>query len=281
MNAARGAGITRAMLAQSPPVELRLQVESACNGVSGLDWQPLQGGRTNRLWRVGSLVVKLYVHGAHSPLFPNDPQAEAAALRLAAPFDLAPELRLTGSNWLAYTYAEGQPWNGGDPAPVASTLAAVHALPCSEFRQTGSGSAALIAQTFAIASQCQGCLPAPPADPGVAPTVPRVIHGDAVAGNILVTGQKLTLIDWQCPAMGDPAEDLAAFLSPAMQWLYRGAPLSDAQEAAFLAGYRDQETVVRFQKLKPIFRWRMAAHCLWRAERGNAGYAAAIALELG
>lgn len=263
-----------------PPADLRTQLEAACSDMRGAAWTSLRGGRTNRLWRVGGLVVKLFVPDAQSLLFPNDPLAEAAALRLAAPHGLAPGLRLTGPGWLAYDYCDGQPWQADNPAPVAAVLGAVHALPKAPFRHLASGSAALLQQARAIAAQCKGSLPAAPADPGVPAAAARLIHGDAVAGNILVSGQKLTLIDWQCPAIGDPAEDLAAFVSPAMQWLYRGAMLSRAQEAAFLAAYPDPEIAERFQLLKPLFRWRMAAHCLWRAERGDAGYAQAMALEL-
>ena len=40
-------------------------------------WLPLAGGRTNRLWRVGQAVIKAYDSAAASPLFPNDPAAEA------------------------------------------------------------------------------------------------------------------------------------------------------------------------------------------------------------
>ncbi len=246
----------------------------------GAEWVALQGGRTNRLWRVGRLVVKLYAQQAQSPLFPNDPLAEAKALRIAAPSGLAPTLRRTGPGWLAYDHCEGQTWQGGDTASVAVVLGKVHNVPCPDFRKVESGSAALRKQCIEIASQCRGTLPPLPPDPGVPATPPKFIHGDAVAGNILVTGQRLTLIDWQCPALGDPTEDLATFLSPAMQWLYRGQVLSVQQETAFLAAYPDPDITQRFQSMKSLFRWRMAAHCLWRAERGDADYAQAMTLEL-
>ena len=40
----------------------------------------------------------------------------------------------------------------------------------------------------------------------------------------------MRLIDWQCPALGDPAEDIACFLSPAMQVIYGAGPLDAARE---------------------------------------------------
>ena len=89
----------------------------------------------------------------------------------------------------------------------------------------------------------------------------------------------LTLIDWQCPASGDPTEDIATFLSPAMQRLYRGTILSEAEREAFLAAYPDPAIVARYRALKSVYRWRMAAHCLWKAERGASDYAGALRLE--
>ena len=91
---------------------------------------------------------------------------------------------------------------------------------------------------------------------------------------------RLTLIDWQCPRLGDPAEDLALFLSPAMQLLYRGAPLGLAEQDAFLAAYPDPQVTARLRALLPWFHWRMAAYCLWKAERGGAEDREAMALEI-
>ena len=56
---------------------------------------PLSGGRTNRLWRVGtpngSLAVKLYTEGRDNPLFPNDPAAEVLLLKHLSGTGLAPK----------------------------------------------------------------------------------------------------------------------------------------------------------------------------------------------
>lgn len=246
-------------------------------------WQALPGGRTNRLWRVGDLVVKRYDPAAASPLFPNDPLAEALALRLFAPQGLAPKLRASGPGWLVYDYVQGAVWSG-DPAPVALALYHLHRLEplVAGFRLAGSGSAALRAQANAIAADCRSALPPMPADLALPPVPLRLLHGDAVPGNIISgSSSEITLIDWQCPALGDPAEDLATFLSPAMQWLYRGRPLNQAEEQAFLDAYPNAETVARARALAPLFHWRMAAHCLWKLERGALDYGTALRLELG
>lgn len=95
-----------------------------------------------------------------------------------------------------------------------------------------------------------------------------------------MNGTDITLIDWQCPAIGDPTHDIAIFLSPAMQLLYRGAPLSENEVRQFLAGYPDQDIAQRYHELADWFHWRMACYCLLRASQGATDYSQAIELEL-
>ncbi len=264
-----------------PATPFRSEVLARLPGLSGMAWRALSGGRTNRLWKVGTAVVKSYDPAAASPLFPNDPQAEARALDRLGPTGLGPRLIGAGPSWVAYAFVEGRSWRS-DPAQVARTLFRLHRQDAAGFRPLASGSAALLAQAQAMARDCQGRLPPPPADPCLPPIpVPCLIHGDAVAGNMIAGSAGLTLIDWQCPAAGDPTEDLATFLSPAMQWLYRGEILASEATEAFLSAYPDPRIAERYRRLAPLYRWRMAAHCLWKAERGAPDYAQALALELG
>lgn len=244
------------------------------------DWQALAGGRSNRLWRVGQTVIKVHDPAAASPLFPNDPVAEAKALALLGPPGIAPRMVGFGDGWLAYAFVEGQAWQSG-PAPVAALLSRLHRLRPAGFRTSPSGSAAILAQARAIAAECRAALPPAPPDPGIDPVrKPSLIHGDAVPGNIIDGPQGVTLIDWQCPALGDPVEDLATFLSPAMQWLYRGRALTPAESESFLQAYPDRDVTDRCRALAPLFRWRIAAHCLWKAERGARDYLRALECEL-
>lgn len=267
----------------TPPPWLTLALQRHHIGLDAAHWTPLSGGRTNLLWRAGDVVVKAYDPASATPLFPNDPQAEAEALRRFAPHGLAPDLIAQGDGWLCYRHLPGACWRD-NPAQVAHLLARLHRLPPApqtQFRAIASGAAALTAQGLAIAQACRATLPPPPAiaDPGPV-RHPTSLHGDAVAGNVIIGPRGPALIDWQCPATGDAAEDIATFLSPAMQWLYRGKPLSTDEVAAFLAAYPDPDPVARYRRLAPLFRWRMAAHCLWKAERGAADYAQALTLEL-
>lgn len=244
--------------------------------LAGAEWQPLAGGRTNRLWRVGGYTVKRFAPDGASPLFPNEVQAEARALALFAGSGLAPRLRALGRDWLIYDHAEGRIWSG-DPAPVARALHRLHGIqvPEGSFRTAPNGSAAVLTDARRIFA-----LPDAPDDPGLPPVAAVPIHADAVAGNIIETADGPLFIDWQCPAMGDPVEDICTFLSPAMTWLYSGEPMRPDRAEAFLAAYPDANVVARARAMMPVYRWRIAAHCAWKAARGDADYAEALKLEL-
>ncbi|WP_239322152.1 phosphotransferase [Epibacterium sp. Ofav1-8] len=234
---------------------------------------PLHGGRSNHVWRAGDVVVKLYRRQRANPLFANDPERERAALLTLGGSGIAPRFlghgRWQGRDWLIYRHVSGTPWRNG-AAQVARFLGVLHQQAGFSGLPAGcNGSQELAAQTGAILAECA----APDDLYQVAPrgAVPPtrhlcLIHGDAVPGNLVVRETRLALIDWQCPQRGDPAEDLALFLSPAMQFLYRGAVLSPDEETEFTSAYPVREVVARYHALKPWFHWRMAAYCQWRGD---------------
>lgn len=239
-------------------------------------WHPLTGGRTNHVWRVGGLVIKSYTLDAATPLFPNDPQAEARALEVFSPLGLAPALRARGADWVIYDHIPGSMWQG-DPEPVALALHRLHSVTgVKGFRPLPNGTAALRQDALRVA-QGSG-LSSLPDVPDLPPVAPCPVHADAVAGNVVLSANGAMLIDWQCPGLGDPAEDIATFLSPLMQWLYTGRVLTADQRARFLAAYPDPATVDRFRALEPLFNWRLRAHCAHRAARGDDDYARALAI---
>ncbi|MDR9484676.1 MAG: aminoglycoside phosphotransferase family protein [Sediminimonas sp.] len=262
---------------------------------SGASWTRMEGGRTNRLWKLDAgkgtdaLVVKLYSHAAPNPMFPNQPEAEERVLRHLVGQGVAPEchalLETPLGPCLIYRYLPGAPWRT-DPAPVARQLRRLHQMPAPpDLRHGVDGAAQIIEQTRLILSHVpqkqsrehEQTLPRL-ALPG--PSGQRaLLHGDVVPGNLVMASEGPVLIDWQCPAAGDPAEDLAIFLSPAMQQLYCGRPLDKGERAAFLAAYDDPETIARLRALAPWHHWRMAAYCLWRLHQGATDYAEGYALE--
>nr|WP_318245753.1 aminoglycoside phosphotransferase family protein [Phaeobacter italicus] len=249
--------------------------------------RPLVGGRSNRVWRFGTVVVKLYARNTDNPLFANDPQRERAALQALGGTGMVPHYlsdgAFDGQQWLAYTHIPGETWSR-NAGHVAQLLGRLHDQPAiSGLPQGCNGSRALAEQTHHILGRCQGAETLLSVEPRgeVAPYLsPTLIHGDPVPGNIVAHDGTLTLIDWQCPQIGDPTEDLALFLSPAMQQVYRGAPLSAAEEAAFLDRYPDPQLVARYLALRPWYHWRMAAYCLWRDQRDGRMPSRAFDLEL-
>lgn len=256
-------------------------------------WVALPGGQTNRSWRVqvdgGSWVVKLFARQDDNPLFPNSASDEARMLRLLAPCGLAPRLidavETPQGTCLIYDHADGVPWHD-DPTLAARALALLHRQEVPDgLRRLEGGSEHLNAQTERIIAclseaQQKRLLALRPAGSVLPARALALLHGDPVPGNMIVNGSQITLIDWQCPGVGDPAEDLAIFLSPAMQQIYRGKPLSKAEKAAFLDAYGDPNIRKRISALAPWHHWRMAAYCAWKAAQGCTEYEAAEALEI-
>jgi len=286
-------GKNLAHLSEHPPQPLVDAVEARLTHAAGAEWQPLTGGRTNFAWKLepagkhDALVVKLYRGPAKNPLFPNDPKAEVRLLELLGPTGLTPRLicELVTPSGLCnvYSHIPGQAWIS-DCRIVGRLVKALHGqTPPQSLRQVPNGSQALHAKTLDILADCkqadqlagfapQGHVPASGAR--------ALLHGDIVPGNLIHNATGLHLIDWQCPAQGDPCEDIAIFLSPAMQFIYRGMPLKSDEIAEFFATYDTPGITDRYQSLAPWYHWRMAAYCQWQSENGRSDYAAARDLEI-
>jgi hypothetical protein len=245
-------------------------------------WQRLCGGRTNHVWRVSgapdtsSIVVKLYGDSGENPLFPNCPEDEARVLGALEGQGLAPRrLHYTATRLgpcLVYSHLDGRPWRD-DPAAAAILLRRVHqSTALKTLRPAPDGSKAIEAQIETMLARCAPIAPEMPKLPGqaVAPSgAACLLHGDPVPGNLIECGETLRLIDWQCPAIGDPCEDIALFLSPAMQMAYRGAPLTPADVMTFLEAYDAPDILSRYTRLAPWYHARSYAYALWQAAQGD------------
>ena len=276
-----------------PPPDLVAQLRTQKLIAPDVRFEVLYGGRTNQVWKVLSgdngTVLKLYRASFRNPLFSNDARLEAASLRLLGGTGFAPKLRATGSfgqaEWVYYDHAPGAPWREG-VEDVARLLRRLHQFSVNlDAPLSCNGSDDLDQHALRILATCQSeqveVLRNRRPRNHVAPLPERrLIHGDPVAGNILQATSGLTLIDWQCPAWGDPCEDLAMFLSPAMQQLYRGFPLTKAETERFLTAYGHAEITDRYLSLRPWYAWRMASYCLWRAENGAPDYTTGFELEV-
>lgn len=245
--------------------------------VRGLMVESLSGGYQNQVYRVrgGELdwVIKRFSPAAEITLFPNLADAEALALRRLSTCDAAPRPIVfikdaEDAPVLVYEFYAGGSWSGR-VAPVAELLRQIARVDADGFRRVPMIALDILAQGDAFVAECAAdvqsrLISARPRPTETAPGPRRLIHTDFGPGNLIEGANGLKAIDWQCPAAGDPAEDLAAFLSPAFQILYGRAPLTSAQEAELLDAYDDAETSARLEQLRAFFDWRMAAYCAMR-----------------
>lgn len=254
--------------------------------------RPLKGGYLNEVLLVTTgparLVLKRFAAETEGTLFPNRPADEALALDRLSGLDVAP--RLVGywpeRSLMAYAYVEGRPWHSGTEA-VAEVLLRKEAADPTGFRAVPWAPAEILAEGDALFARCRTAPPArrPEARDLSPPLRLSLIHTDLGPGNLIGQGAALRIIDWQCPAAGDLAEDICSFLSPAFQILSDHAPLTEAEVGAFWAALARPDLRARIAALRGAHAWRMAAYCLWRSETRpepeiRARYARAFAAEI-
>ena len=284
---------------KSLPTE-QLTIELIDRGIlnAPAEWTQLAGGRSNRVWQLKTnnaldLCVKLYPkHPSQTPLFPNDPIREHACLLALAPYGFSPKpvalIETPVGPCLVYEHIAGTILED-QFSLIAQSLAQVHQLPPLDgLRSACVGSEQIGANTLYILGMChtpiKKRIESLKPEAYVAPVdQPQMIHADPVPANIIVSQGRAKLIDWQCPALGDPAEDLCHFLSPAMQWLYRQSILSDTEVSSFISSYEKYSKAfdkAHFLDLRAWYSWRIAAYCLWQVEHGNSAYQKALEHEI-
>lgn len=249
---------------------------------AGLDpdravWTPLSGGRVNRVWRVktptGAVTVKLYGKLRNGGLFPNLPWAEAAALaaQSSAP-DLIANLSPSAGTVLVYRYVPATlppcPRSAGHALRVLHDSLAwpeLKRLEPDRWRLLPGWTRQLRAR--GLSRRAVRAIRHAQRVMDRSRPAPCPLHGDPVPANILTTRKGPVLIDWQCPAFGDPATDLALYLSPAMQVLYGAGPLPPAEHRAFAVAYGRRPALQRYRQVAPALHARIAVHCARRGDR--------------
>ena len=264
-----------------------------------LSLELLTGGFWNRVYRLRGKedtsmdwVVKQFVQVPVNPMFPILPTAEYAALQFleeeeCAPTPIAFIADSPIGSLLVYAYVQGTSWNG-DLEAAATLLAKVQRIPIDAFASDAFRK--LLTESPELLTHADEMLQRHPSvlSESVRELRPEVsmhsvhpnqrdvlVHTDCGPGNMVSSPHGLRLIDWQCPGIGDGLQDVATFLSPAMQVLYGYQVLTYSQERRFLDAYvaalcssgsDAQETHARFHMVRSSHHYRFAAYCAMRAQ---------------
>jgi thiamine kinase-like enzyme len=253
-------------------------------------WHTQTGGRTNKVWRlVGEedLICKLYIETAANPLFNNTPHAEYRCLLWLVGSDIAPTpykfLKTPFGEVLLYNYIKGETWSC-DVGTVSELLTRVHKHKYPSGLRVLSNIPTDIKQTgFEIINKLncyhKNKLKKICPDVSISDIEPVLLHTDVVPGNLILGGEGLRLIDWQCPAIGDPIVDIVMFLSPGMHEIYGSGKLSMKDHETFLKNLSNQLRN-RYNTIGSLYHWRLAAYCFWKAEQGFKEYENAALAEI-
>ena len=253
-------------------------------------WHAQSGGRTNKVWRLKGgkdLICKLYLETKTNPLFNNIPEAEYRCLLRLDGSDIAPKpykfLKTPFGEVLLYNFISGETWSH-DVEAVSELLTRIRNHKCPKGLRTLSTLPSDIKQTgFEIISKLNSyhknkliniC-----PDVSISDIDPVLLHTDVVPGNLILGDEGLRLIDWQCPAIGDPIVDIVMFLSPGMHEIYGSGKLSMKDYETFLMNITPKLRS-RYNRIGPLYHWRLAAYCFWKAEQGFIEYEKAALAEI-
>ena len=253
-------------------------------------WHVQTGGRTNKVWRLigeEDLICKLYLETKTNPLFNNTPKAEYECLLLLNGSGIAPKpykyLKTPFGEVLLYNYIKGQTWSD-NVSTVSELLTRIHKHKYLKDLRTLSALPSDIKGTgFKIIdklnSHHKNILINICPDVSISDIEPVLLHTDVVPGNLIIGEEGLRLIDWQCPAIGDPIVDIMMFLSPGMHEIYGSGKLSMKDHEVFLMSL-SSDLRNRYNIIGPLYHWRLAAYCFWKAEQGFIEYEKAALAEI-
>jgi thiamine kinase len=245
-------------------------------------WHAQIGGRTNKVWLLKGnmdLICKLYLNTKKNPLFNNMPEEEYNCLLWLDGSEIAPKpykyLITPFGEVLLYNYIEGQTWRE-DVNIVSDILSRIRVHKCPKgLRKLSSLPSDIKKNSLEIISTLNSyhknklMMICP--EVSISDVEPVLIHTDVVPGNLILGNKGLRLIDWQCPAIGDPILDVVMFLSPGMHEIYGSGKLSMNDHETFLM-HLTSKLRSRYNILGPLYHWRLAAYCLWKAEQGFIEY---------
>ncbi len=225
--------------------------------ISNVQIDKLAGGYLNQVFRVrgqeGGDDADWVHQGLHARdracAVPNLPEERAARqpiwpARSGARRHLFSYFEMTDGPVLVYEYCEGEIWQRGvgdvglllrDLRALDTTDYSFRDVPSPARRDSGGGRGVPAKDPLGDALAPRRGAPEADRDRSVSRSF---LHTDIGPGNIIVAKDdgRLVVIDWQCPAVGDPVQDVIAFLSPAFQILWAGVPLTTDEEGGVLRG---------------------------------------------
>ncbi|MDB2332760.1 phosphotransferase [Amylibacter sp.] len=232
-------------------------------------------------------ICKLYLETKTNPLFNNTPKMEFVCLLWLDGSDIAPKpykyLKTPFGEVLLYNYIKGHTWTYNvDTVSELLTRIRKHKYPKGlrilsnlplDIKQTG------LAIINKLNDYHKNKLIRICPDVSFSNIEPVLLHTDVVPGNLILGDEGLRLIDWQCPAIGDPIVDIMMFLSPGMHEIYGSGKLSMKDHETFLMNFSSQLRD-RYHIIGPLYHWRLAAYCFWKAEQGFIEYENAALAEI-
>jgi len=280
------------MHSKHPSSALRNAVKAVGFDTKGSSWLSVSGGHSNQVWRIicdgKRLVVKSFPTDWNNPLFENSAHLEIWSLQNLATLHIAPVYQGSGTaNGIPFVVYEHLDTVGETIAPedVGVVLRQLHQSTAklnTAFRnvpQLQNPVRRMLNLNLDIPASVSRILDV---NQDAFETVPRrsLLHGDPTMSNFVLSRHGLKLIDWQCPALGDPIWDLAVFLSPAMRVAYRQKIVTEQDIDACLLGYGDDEIANSFRKHRSLFAAIFATYCIWQCQQGKLQYSSALDAEL-
>ena len=253
-------------------------------------WHNQTGGRTNKVWRLDGeedLICKLYAETKTNPLFNNSPEDEYRCLLWLEGSKIAPMpykyLNTPFGAVLMYYYIKGETWSH-DVGTISELLNRIRKYQYPKGLRILSNFPSDIKHTGLeiikkLNKYHQNELIDICPDVSISDIEPVLLHTDVVPGNLILGDNGLRLIDWQCPAIGDPIVDIMMFLSPSMHEIYGPGKLSMNDHETFLM-YLSSKLRSRYNNIGPLYHWRLAAYCFWKAEQGFIEYENAALAEI-
>ena len=217
----------------------------------------LTGGRSNETWFANTeppVVIKKFSAGNVSKIFDNNIHLEWACLAHLHPLGMASEpihFHATDTLELIVTgYVEAKATRL-DPHDVGQYLARLHHLPPPDFLPKRRHP---LPWTKSV-SEAYGPINGSP----LPVRNPVFLHGDPVPANF-ISSDPMIAVDWQCPAIGDPCDDIAIYLSPGMHSIYSDHPFTAEDVHDFWRGYSNEDVRARYSELSPVYRQTFASY---------------------